>query len=95
MVGKKPVDKATKGLNALVDEFTAAVKELVNAGEETVVHMAVGSSRVISAVVDATGTVTKVAVETVYAEDKAYSKTASLPLTFFTVLFIVCEGATL
>ena len=52
MVGKKPVDKATKGLNALVDEFTAAVKELVNAGEETVVHMAVGSSRVISAVVD-------------------------------------------
>ena len=65
MVGKKPVDKATKGLNALVDEFTAAVKELVNAGEETVVHMAVGSSRVISAVVDATGTVTKVAVETV------------------------------
>ena len=64
MVGKKPVENVTKGLNALVDEFTAAVKELVNAGEETVVHLAVGGGRVISAVVDATGEVTKVGVET-------------------------------
>jgi hypothetical protein len=64
MSGKKPVEKVTKGLNALVDEFTAAVKELVNAGEETVVHLAVGGGRVISAVIDATGEVTKVGVET-------------------------------
>ena len=64
MAGKKPVEKVTKGLNALVDEFTAAVKELVNAGEETVVHLAVGGGRVISAVIDATGEVTKVGVET-------------------------------
>ena len=42
MAGPKPVDKATKGLNALVDECTSAVKELVNAGEETAVHLAVG-----------------------------------------------------
>ena len=48
----------------MVDEFTAAVKELVNAGEETVVHLAVGGGRVISAVIDATGEVTKVGVET-------------------------------
>ena len=59
------MDKATKGLGAIIDEFTSSVKELVNAGEETVVHLAVGSSRVISAVVDATGKVTKVTVETV------------------------------
>ena len=65
MSGKKQVDKATKGLGAIIDEFTSSVKELVNAGEETVVHLAVGSSRVISAVVDATGQVTKVTVETV------------------------------
>ena len=64
MAGKKQVDKVTKGLNALVDEFTSAVKEMVNAGEETVVHLAVGSGRVIKAVVNATGEVTKVAVET-------------------------------
>jgi hypothetical protein len=30
------------------------VKELVNAGEETIVHLAVGGVRVISAVIDAT-----------------------------------------
>ena len=64
MVGSKPVDKATKGLNALVDEFTSAVKELVNAGEETAVHLAVGGGRAISAIIDATGEVTKVTVET-------------------------------
>ena len=64
MAGPKPVDKATKGLNALVDEFTSAVKELVNAGEETAVHLAVGGGRAISAIVDATGEVTKVTVET-------------------------------
>lgn len=58
------MDKATKGLNALVDEFTSAVKELVNAGEETAVHLAVGGGRAISAIVDATGEVTKVTVET-------------------------------
>ena len=64
MAGPKQVDKATKGLNALVDEFTSAVKELVNAGEETAVHLAVGGGRAISAIVDATGEVTKVTVET-------------------------------
>jgi len=64
MVGKKDVDKATKGLNALIDEFTSSVKELVNAGEETVIHLAVGGGRVISAVVNAGGEVTKVSVET-------------------------------
>ena len=32
MVGKKEVDKAAKGLNALIDEFTSSLKELVNAG---------------------------------------------------------------
>jgi hypothetical protein len=37
---------------------------MVNAGEATVVELAVGSSRVIKAVVDATGEVTKVSVET-------------------------------
>lgn len=64
MAGKKPVEKVTKGLNALVDEFTSSVKELVNAGEETVVHLAVGGGRMISAIVNATGEVTKVTVET-------------------------------
>ena len=64
MVGKEGVDKATKGLNALIDEFTSSVKELVNAGEETVIHLAVGSGRVISAIVNAGGEVTKVSVET-------------------------------
>ena len=55
MAGSKPVEKATKGLNALVDEFTSAVKELVNAGEETAVHLAVGGGRAISAIIDASG----------------------------------------
>ena len=64
MVGKKDVDKATKGLNALIDEFTSSVKELVNAGEETVIPLAVGVGRVISAIVNAGGEVTKVSVET-------------------------------
>ena len=64
MTGPKPVDKAAKGLNALVDEFTSAVKELGNAGEETAVHLAVGGGRAISAIIDATGEVTKVTVET-------------------------------
>ena len=64
MAGTKPVEKATKGLNALVDEFTSAVKELVNAGEETAVHLAVGGGRAISAIIDASGEVTKVTVET-------------------------------
>jgi len=64
MASKNPVDKVAKGLTALIDEFTSSVKELVNAGEETVIHMAVGSGRAISAIVDATGTVTKVTVET-------------------------------
>jgi len=36
----------------------------VNAGEETVVELAIGTSRVIKAVVDVTGEVTKVTVET-------------------------------
>ena len=64
MVGKKDVDKAAKGLNALIDEFTSSVKELVNAGEETVVHLAVGGGRVINAFISAAGEVTKVTVET-------------------------------
>ena len=64
MVGKKDVDKAAKGLNALIDEFTSSVKELVNAGEETVIHLAVGGGRVISAIVNAGGEVTKVSGET-------------------------------
>ena len=54
----KAVDKVSKGLTSLIDEFSSAVKEMVNAGEETVVHLAVGSSRVIKAAVDATGEVT-------------------------------------
>ena len=57
---KNPVDN---GLTSLIDEFTSSIKELVNAGEETVIHLAVGGGRAISAVVDATG-ITKVAVET-------------------------------
>ncbi len=61
---KNPVNKVTKGLSVLIDEFASSVKELVNAGEETVVHLAVGGGRAISAIVDATGTVTKVTVET-------------------------------
>ena len=58
------MDKVSKGLPSLIDEFSSAVKEMVNAGEETVVHLAVGSSRVIKAAVDATGEVTKITVET-------------------------------
>ena len=58
------MDKVSKGLTSLIDEFSSAVKEMVNAGEETVVHLAVGSSRVIKAAVDATGEVTKITVET-------------------------------
>ncbi|MDA0715668.1 MAG: hypothetical protein O3A74_03805 [archaeon] len=54
----------SKGLNSLIDEFSSAVKEMVNAGEATVVHLAVGSSRVIKAAIDATGEVTKITVET-------------------------------
>ena len=64
MSGKKAVDKVSKGLTSLIDEFSSAVKEMVNACEETVVHLAVGSSRVIKAAVDATGEVTKITVET-------------------------------
>ena len=64
MSGKKAVDKVSKGLTSLIDEFSSAVKEMVNAGEETVVLLAVGSSRVIKAAVDATGEVTKITVET-------------------------------
>ena len=64
MAGPKPVENVTKGLNSLIDEFSSAVKELVNAGEDTVVHLAVGGGRAISAIVDATGEVTKVTVET-------------------------------
>ena len=64
MSGKKAVDRVSKGLTSLIDEFSSAVKEMVNAGEETVVHLAVGSSRVIKAAVDATGEVTKITVET-------------------------------
>jgi hypothetical protein len=64
MSGKKAVDKVSKGLTSLIDEFSSAVKEMVNAGEETVVHLAVGSSRVIKAAINATGEVTKITVET-------------------------------
>ena len=64
MSGKKAVDKVSKGLTSLIDEFSSAVKEMVNAGEETVVHLAVGSSRVIKAAVNDTGEVTKITVET-------------------------------
>ena len=42
MAGKRAVDKVSKGLNALIDEFAGAVKEMVNAGEATVVELAVG-----------------------------------------------------
>ena len=64
MSGKKAVDKVSRGLTSLIDEFSSAVKEMVNAGEETVVHLAVGSSRVIKAAINATGEVTKITVET-------------------------------
>ena len=64
MSGKKAVDKVSKGLTSLIDEFSSAVKEMVNAREETVVHLAVGSSRVIKAAINATGEVTKITVET-------------------------------
>ena len=37
---------------------------MVNAGEATVVELAVGSSRVIKAAINATGEVTKITVET-------------------------------
>ena len=64
MAGKKAVDKVSKGLTSLIDEFSSAVKEMVNAGEATVVELAVGSSRVIKAAINATGEVTKITVET-------------------------------
>ena len=64
MAGKKGVDKVSTGLTSLIDEFTSSIKELVNAGEETVIHLAVGGGRVISALVDATGSVTKIGIET-------------------------------
>ena len=44
MSGKKAVDKVSKGLTSLIDEFSSAVKEIVNAGETTVVELAVGLS---------------------------------------------------
>ena len=37
MSGKKAVDKVSKGLGSLIDEFASA-SNMVNAGEETVVH---------------------------------------------------------
>ena len=55
MSGKKAVDKVSKGLTSLIDEFSSAVKEMVNAGEATVVELAVGASRVIKAAINATG----------------------------------------
>ena len=58
------MDKVSKGLTSLIDEFSSAVKEMVNAGEATVVELAVGSSRVIKAAINATGEVTKITVET-------------------------------
>ena len=64
MSGKKAEDKVSKGLTSLIDEFSSAVKEMVNAGEATVVELAVGSSRVIKAAIHATGEVTKITVET-------------------------------
>ena len=64
MSGKKAVDKVSKGLTSLIDEFSSAVKEMGNAGEATVVQLAVGSSRVIKAAINATGEVTKITVET-------------------------------
>ena len=64
MSGKKAVDKVSKGLTSLIDEFSSAVKKIVNAGETTVVELAVGSSRVIKAAINATGEVTKITVET-------------------------------
>ena len=64
MSGKKSVDKVSKGLTSLIDEFSSAVKEMVNAGEATVVELAVGSSRVIKAAINATGELTKITVET-------------------------------
>ena len=64
MSGKKAVDKVSKGLTSLIDDFSSAVKEIVNAGETTVVELAVGSSRVIKAAINATGEVTKITVET-------------------------------
>ena len=64
MSGKKAEDKVSKGLTSLIDEFSSAVKEMVNAGEATVVELAVGSSRVIKAAINATGEVTKITVET-------------------------------
>ena len=64
MSGQKAVDKVSKGLTSLIDEFSSAVKEMVNAGEATVVQLAVGSSRVIKAAINATGEVTKITVET-------------------------------
>ena len=64
MSGKKAVDKVSKGLTSLIDEFSSAVREMVNAGEATVVQLAVGSSRVIKAAINATGEVTKITVET-------------------------------
>ena len=51
-------------MTSLIDEFSSAVKEIVNAGETTVVELAVGSSRVIKAAINATGEVTKITVET-------------------------------
>ena len=64
MSGKKAVDKVSKGLTSLIDEFSSASKEMVNACEATVVELAVGSSRVIKAAINATGEVTKITVET-------------------------------
>ena len=63
-VWTKTRGQSHKGTECIVDEFSSAVKELVNAGEETVVHLAVGGGRAISAIIDATGEVTKVTVET-------------------------------
>ena len=56
---------AVRVLEIVIMIITVTVKEIVNAGEETVVHLAVGSGRAITAVINAAGEVTKIGVETV------------------------------
>ncbi|MCS5537633.1 MAG: hypothetical protein NZ770_05970 [Candidatus Poseidoniaceae archaeon] len=57
-------ENLTKRISSLIDDLTIAVKEIVNVGGETALHLAVGSGRIFTAVVNAAGEVAKIGVET-------------------------------
>jgi hypothetical protein len=54
----------TNRISILVDDLTVAVKEIFSIGGETALHLAVGSGRIITAVVNTAGDVAKIGIET-------------------------------